>query len=714
MPVNKFDILKDSTVAKEFQSKFRYLLPNQLCSEFNIGIKDVNWLIKKLNLKTSDIIDTLTDKEIILMYENILSGKRKSFTNGVGKHKKYVKVIFRHLIFNILKWDRSDICNNFSSQILSNYRLDGFTLAFKLSAYGYIENFIPEYKIKEWELKSSSVGNGFWKKEENIKEALSWFKQELLSLGLNSIYDASRCGFRRLTKEYNFSGLCTVEFNGSEVKLFEKMFNCKYKKDTALKDHYTFDINEEIELTNRLQGVVYELNNSYYSLDKTGKRLIDEVIRFCEENKSFPSEKQMSNKNGYISRSQFYKYFNTKIFTDIYNYIYPLQKGTRNKDITSIQKQINKPKVLICSKCSVEKEFTKEYFSEHIAGKYGLKKMCRTCENKYVISLNYKRKGIIFENKEDINPIKWWEYFYQGKIYVLPNHCLKKENAIKILRYVIRKKMKLLSKEEICNGFKADGSFLINYRLRNLYDLFSSKLELLQECFPELNIQEYDLPKVPSSDSNLLHLIDNWVADNDMTVEDILNENFSLEHTGGRLKHLSYTRFNHMYEMLIWYLNRKNILHPHGKKDFTLNDFSRIRLVSAKDGCILDSYEEKILYEFLKFRLNLDIVATAEDRSNSNYLYYPNNGVDKYYRPDFIIAGVKDIVIEYYGLYTERETSHYKFYREKTHRKNKYYKSLDTVIFIQLYPVDLKDNFKGVIEKLKNENVIPEIQMPVH
>ena len=38
-------------------------------------------------------------------------------------------------------------------------------------------------------------------------------------------------------------------------------------------------------------------------------------------------------------------------------------------------------------------------------------------------------------------------------------------------------------------------------------------------------------------------------------------------------------------------------------------------------------------------------------------------------------------------------------YTEKTKRKTEYYSSLDDIIFIGIYPDDIKDNFKGVKDK---------------
>ena len=81
---------------------------------------------------------------------------------------------------------------------------------------------------------------------------------------------------------------------------------------------------------------------------------------------------------------------------------------------------------------------------------------------------------------------------------------------------------------------------------------------------------------------------------------------------------------------------------------------------------------------------------------------YINDKKGENYIPDFIIdLGNKKVIIEYFGLFRKKFTTHiYKEYCEKAERKIEFFTSLDNVIFIAIYPEDIKDNFKGVSEKL--------------
>lgn len=59
-------------------------------------------------------------------------------------------------------------------------------------------------------------------------------------------------------------------------------------------------------------------------------------------------------------------------------------------------------------------------------------------------------------------------------------------------------------------------------------------------------------------------------------------------------------------------------------------------------------------------------------------------------------------VVEYFGLYVEREgSSRIDDYRKRTDNKLEKYKELNGYKFMFLYPNDLKNNFEGVYKKLE-------------
>lgn len=319
------------------------------------------------------------------------------------------------------------------------------------------------------------------------------------------------------------------------------------------------------------QDKIYAINQEEFKdLNIEQKILIGEIIRFCEENGKFPSEKEMSNKNGYVSRTQFYKFFNTNKFTDIYDYVYPLQGGTVRKDIVKIQKEKSMPEFYRCHKCKVMKDFTIDNFCSNNANRYGLKTTCRECDNKYANLLRYKRNGIIFEEFTDISPIKWWEHLNNGTIGYLPDFCLEENNIVQIVRYVFLEKLKL-EKDDICKFNLMD---LKKYKIFHLYTRYYDKLQFLNLCFPEMEISSIELLKTNYSDDNIkLELVDRWIKDGKYSIEDLLNHNYESK-SNMKIESMITSYFNSSYtNMLVWYFKIKGIKHPKSNKQIEIFDF---------------------------------------------------------------------------------------------------------------------------------------------
>ena len=99
-----------------------------------------------------------------------------------------------------------------------------------------------------------------------------------------------------------------------------------------------------------------------------------------------------------------------------------------------------------------------------------------------------------------------------------------------------------------------------------------------------------------------------------------------------------------------------------------------------------------------KGRTGMTIICTLLMQGFFNNIKYNEN-----YRPDFVINNTKkDIIIEYFGLYYPNSSSNIvKQYVLKTNRKIEYFNSLDNIYFISIFPNDLKDNFKGLNEKVQ-------------
>lgn len=123
----------------------------------------------------------------------------------------------------------------------------------------------------------------------------------------------------------------------------------------------------------------------------------------------------------------------------------------------------------------------------------------------------------------------------------------------------------------------------------------------------------------------------------------------------------------------------------HSNEDF---GFGKL---TAKDGDWCDSKEEKSIDDFLYY---WNIKHDVPDIDIGKKLFQVENGVDRFYVPDWIlyIEG-KKIIMEYFGFYTQE-------YLDRKLRKIEYFSNLSDYLFLAIEKEDLKDDFRGLKEKL--------------
>jgi hypothetical protein len=128
-----------------------------------------------------------------------------------------------------------------------------------------------------------------------------------------------------------------------------------------------------------------------------------------------------------------------------------------------------------------------------------------------------------------------------------------------------------------------------------------------------------------------------------------------------------------------------------------------------------DSYKEKDVYEFIKLNTNLKYIESIGTQHYKGKYIFELDDDYEYTRfcPDFVINYIDDnnkkvklskpIIIEYYGMYEENNpNSLIKKYIQKTKTKEQFYKSRNDIYYIGLFPEDIEQNFKGLIEKLSS------------
>lgn len=303
---------------------------------------------------------------------------------------------------------------------------------------------------------------------------------------------------------------------------------------------------------------IYELKDSYYDLDEEGKMLVNEIIRFCNENNKFPKEKELTKKNGYIPRTRFYKYFNSTSFAVVYNYISP--------------RSIEMPKFYKCNCCGVEKEFDRSNFPHQKHAMFGLNKICIKCHSDKSVIRSYNKKGINIKNISDLTIYEWYNLVVDGVIQYMPKELYTDENRIKIIRKLLLNNIEELNKKTIIEGFSL--GFREKYKLKDWVYILGNKVECLNKCFPEYNFSENDFEKY--TDNTCYEILERNFKIQNVTPLDVINGKFNMRATN-ELKSLNSSLLNRgigTNDMYIKYFEYKNIKHPKTNKDITLYDFS--------------------------------------------------------------------------------------------------------------------------------------------
>jgi len=184
-----------------------------------------------------------------------------------------------------------------------------------------------------------------------------------------------------------------------------------------------------------------------------------------------------------------------------------------------------------------------------------------------------------------------------------------------------------------------------------------------------------------------------------------------LTNMGESMLILSVSRYKHYNSMCEWI----NKLFP----QFKLEDSDFIKFLACDGKTKCDSMMEMNVFDYIYLDMNLIDIDNIRHKPSLNKKYsYINDTYDELYIPDFLIKKIQNInlikplIIEFYGMYNTNINAEkmYVNYYHKTHRKEEYYKNNPDIYYIGLFPLDLKNNFQGVREKLTSfllENNIP-------
>lgn len=309
--------------------------------------------------------------------------------------------------------------------------------------------------------------------------------------------------------------------------------------------------------------------------------------------------------------------------------------------------------------------------------------------SKNITKINNNNNRVFTINTADC--FKLYKKILDGSISNFNKTTLSKHQLILMFKYYLKSKNIKITREQWINDI-ALGKIIKSAKIANQVKvIYHSYYDFICECFPSYGFKEWEFKHSGVTNGfwdNKFNRYDcircgiiNMLSDN------VINapvQILGLEHS-----------------QLRKYIN-KTLISVYGKN--TIIDYLKFigvaideYVVKMYDDILFDSIEEKEVYKYI---LNYNVVI------NKNKKKFYNKKYDENYIPDFIINKInnitlkKPIIIEYFGLYRKNNSYLFTDYNNKTIRKIEYYKSLDNICFIDLYPEDLKDNFKGVSEKL--------------
>jgi len=756
----------------EFITNYRVLGRKGASLLYGKHTKTITYWADKYNITSSIVINSLSDFEVIHIFNLVLNGKLKSFPNGFSKHKQYKYIVLKHLFDSVLNWGYQDICNQFGNNILEEYKLDSI-IKIKEAKQLIIEIY-SEYNIKLWEFKKhENFPLSFWKIDDNINDALKWLKYKLNSdKNIINGSDLIDYNLNQLLCDYNLDSLCIVVFNRNSEKLFSKIFNEDIKESNIVILNKCLECEETKEFTNEffpkgnIHSLFYLQNICLECMQKReNKALYKDKGILYEEITDIPLEKWWEYfYNGNITQMPKHCHIQEN-FIKIVRFIVFEKMSCRTKD--EICSNVNCPnlnqyKIQITQRFNTVLEtlqicFPEFNILEEDVYKYDDKTAIKIFDE-WMKSENITVKQILNSygitglfNKEMMNlwqskrrhcnmahmDLLIWLFGIKNTTHPITRKPIvdldftnktdgfweEKDNRIRAIQHYCENQCK----ESILNfldSWKNVQEWTLKYfskhKLKELYTFATFKIntyDLLIDAYPIIKnknlLFEWELSRNNKTSLQELitflrefvnHRMNDLVFDikNDLPI--YLNFTFMLElypkFCGYLQTNNNRTRkFSSFYEWAC-------LSFPEYEQYWTPEDFG---LCMAFDGTKCNSKQEIMVYETAKRDMEIQEFCAIGSTHSGKYTF-KYNGVNKMC-PDFVIDCynntdlAKPIIIEYYGLYIkdyQGDNTMFKKYQEKIVLKNNYYKNNKDIIFIDLYPYDLKNNCEGVKNKINN------------
>lgn len=452
-----------------------------------------------------------------------------------------------------------------------------------------------------------------------------------------------------------------------------------------------------------------------------------------------------------------------EIDTDKYNYEW-LNEHTYERMEIVLNEIFIKENVSFrrCSKCYKHYPMTGRFFAFDRRTDKGFTKVCHICTGKdnefkfqHGVTKEMKQKvsNIILSTMKDSSLISVYNAYLQGKLKRLPDCYCNKESYLSVIKHLFNNGK--ITKDNLTSDI------LVNrYKLKNI-DRFLTLHKIYEYLFGEkfyLKIWEYPCYKFSSLDLtyNIANeIVNEYIKEFDIAIDNIFDYDYESlfrkcrlrKLTNGNLKYfvVQYYDFNYPgYKFKInsnnYYKEDRNVLFDLKyliEKDMKL-DINKIPLyltkLNLRKKCnplynFIVTKKNKSIYEwvnvlypdqFIEADFEINTYRNEFDSDTEMYIHeilekeFPNKVIyNQRNRGDIRLKGkIPDwfvftdhgvYVVEYFGMLDDSDTenSRIKDYKRKYEEKIELYKELNGYKFLYFYPDDIKDDYKGVYEKIK-------------
>lgn len=427
----------------------------------------------------------------------------------------------------------------------------------------------------------------------------------------------------------------------------------------------------------------------------------------------------------------------------------------------------------MCTKCHTLYPKTLNFFYKDEKTSSGFQSVCRKCNNsyfeyndKYLQHIYNKYGNDMYVKVRDSKIEDIFLMYAKGEIDKLPyKHITMKQEQMKIIKHLIDNKIldkTNMTRKYILNTFFNDTTGM--FKIEEVYDYAYPKWKDFYYKYPLVNyaVKDFKQAKI---------ILNNYIRENNITIND--DEIFTFDYaklyndarinniTSGKILEFTMYYYKNKYPCYKFKLKNRNYFTKEENrilafkqyiKDIGIN-YNKIPLYVSKYRIqqysstlynILRNYYNSNIFEWVdkvypnKFKtedFNLECVRGQFDsisegevdnilRSNFKYKTFHNVSSDTYTirildetrQPDwFIFEDNKLWCVEYFGLYSDNpNTIVTKKYRELHDKKIEQYKNSvrnSHYYYLFLYPEDLKNQHKGLLNKIElmkntNERII--------